>query len=74
MINFCLQVDQAVYLSSSIIEDNYGKDYMNMNNHFKIYIYDIQIGEDIRSPHDYKYGVERMFIDLLRKSSFLTMV
>ena len=38
------------------------------------YIYETNIGTDMPSYKDYKYGVEYMFISLLAKSKFRTKV
>ena len=38
------------------------------------YIYEIDVGNDMPSYKDYKYGVEYMFISLLAKSKFRTKV
>ena len=38
------------------------------------YVYQTDIGTDIPSLVDYKYGVETLFISLLAKSKFRTMV
>ena len=38
------------------------------------YVYDIEVGNDMPSYKDYKYGVEYMFISLLAKSKFRTKV
>ncbi|XP_077997913.1 uncharacterized protein LOC144451028 [Glandiceps talaboti] len=47
-------------------------EYKEMKDNLKIYIYDINIGADLKSPKDYKYGVESVFIELLSHSSFVT--
>ena len=61
-------------MSSRIIEESYGKDYIHMTKQLKIYMYDIDAGSDIKSPHDYKYAVEKVFIDLLKDSIYVTKV
>lgn len=38
------------------------------------YVYDTDVGGDMPSYKDYKYGVEYMFISLLAKSKFRTKV
>ena len=38
------------------------------------YIYPTDIGMNMPSLDDYKYGVEQLFISLLAKSKFRTMV
>nr|XP_006825207.1 PREDICTED: probable glycosyltransferase At5g11130-like [Saccoglossus kowalevskii] len=47
-------------------------EYEEMKSNLKIYIYDIDIGTNMKSPKDYKYGVESLFINLLRNSKFRT--
>ncbi len=37
-------------------------------------MYETDVGKDIPSLEDYKYGVEQLFIDLLAASKFRTMV
>ena len=38
------------------------------------YVYDTDVGKDLPSYKDYKYGVEYLFISLLAKSKFRTKV
>lgn len=69
-----LQLGDEVYLSSHIIEANYGKDYVRMTKELKIFMYTTKQGEHINYINDWKYGVEELFIHLLRSSSYLTQV
>ena len=41
---------------------------------FTSYIYETDVGNNMPSYKDYKYGVEYMFISLLAKSKFRTKV
>lgn len=50
------------------------EDYTAMEQNFKIYMYETDIGSDMPSLEDYKYGVEQLFISLLAKSKFRTLV
>ncbi|XP_065833016.1 uncharacterized protein [Oscarella lobularis] len=62
---FPLQNDQSALLP-------FGDDYNQMLTTMKIYVYDVRIGLEMKSPDDYKYGVEQLFIDLLQRSRFVT--
>ena len=64
-----------VFLSSNTIENNYGRDYINMMTQLKIYVYPpLRFDADIGISTDPKYGVEQLFIQLLNNSQFVTQV
>ncbi|ELU17436.1 hypothetical protein CAPTEDRAFT_228334 [Capitella teleta] len=65
-------LDEEVYLSSQIIEGNYGKDYIRMTKELKIYMYTTKIDAHINYVNDWKYGVEELFIHLLKSSPYIT--
>ena len=73
-LNLCIQLDEEVYLSSDIIERNYGKDYIRMTKELKIFMYTTKLDAHINYVNDWKYGVEELFIHLLKSSSYLTQV
>jgi hypothetical protein len=50
----------------------FSAEYYHMMENMKIFIYDVKIGNEMPDVEDFKYGVDQLFISLLKKSRFNT--